>query len=138
MILRFLISGYCYAQTNAFSTHFLQIFLDDLFFARQAFSTQKTLKTYQYLSHPASSVPPNIFHCQHGGKILGSSQQWAKIKIIGGWRLNIGGMYPPIPRDLQPWVRLTITMCYCYRICKSLLYQIMLNRLLYPKILGVG
>ena len=31
-------------------------------------------------------------------------------------------------------VRLTITMCY--GICKSLLYQIVLNCLLYPKILG--
>ena len=32
--------------------------------------------------------PSNIFHYKHGGKILGISQQWAKIKIIGG-------MYPP-------------------------------------------
>ena len=39
MILRFLFSGSCYAQTHAFSTHFLQTFLGDLFFACQAFFT---------------------------------------------------------------------------------------------------
>ena len=44
MILRFLISGCCYTQTHAYSTHFLQIFLDDLFFACQAFFTHFFVK----------------------------------------------------------------------------------------------
>ena len=49
MILRSFISGFCYVQSHAFSTHFLQIFLDDLFFARQAFVSHflyKCLKSY--------------------------------------------------------------------------------------------
>ena len=107
MILRFLIFGSCYAQTHAFSAHFLHIF-DDLFFDCQALFThflQKSLKTYQYLSYLASSVPPNISHCQHGGKILRNSQQSAKNQNYWGDGGQIlGGDVSS--RDLQP--------CNCY------------------------
>ena len=95
MILIFAIFGSCYAQTHAFSTHFCE---DLFFFLARLFSHIFCKNPYQYLSYLASSIPPDIFQCHDGGKILGNSQQWAKIEIIGGNRGQIlGGMYPPIP-----------------------------------------
>ena len=81
--------------------HFLHIFLDDLFFLLTSLPGffHTFLKTYQYLSYLASSIPPDIFQCHDGGKILGNSQQ--KLKLLGGWRSNIEGIYiisPILPR----------------------------------------
>ena len=106
MTLKFLISGSCYAQSHAFSTHF-QIFFDDLFLLAKLFphiSCKNALKPINiyYMLHPP--YPKILFRAQHGGKILGNSQQWAKIKIIGGMEVKYwGDVSPPSPRDLQPW-----------------------------------
>ena len=77
---------------------FSRFFLITFFLLVKLFFTHflhKCLKTYQYLLYLASSIPPNIFHSQHGGKILGNSQQWAKVKIIEGMEVKYWGMYPP-------------------------------------------
>ena len=56
MILRFLISGSCYAETHAFSTHFIQIFLDDFFLLARLFS---------HISCRSPLKPINIYHILH-------------------------------------------------------------------------
>ena len=109
MILKFLISGSCYVQTHAFSTHFLQIFFDDLFFARQAFFThflQKCLKTYQFLLYLASSVPQSTFLFPAWWKNIREFPAMGKNQNYWGWHGGqiLGGC---IPRDLQPWSQVT-------------------------------
>ena len=120
MILRFLSLDFAMSKVMLFLLIFSRFFLITFFFARQVFFTHflyKYLESYQYLSCVASSVPSNFFHSWHGGKILGNSKYWAKIKTIGGWRSKIkiiggmeakywgGGCIPPSPRDLQPCIQ---------------------------------
>ena len=61
MILKFIISGSCYAQTHAFSAHFLLIFLHDLFFARQASNIGGM---YDVSPHPPGICSPVPGVCQ--------------------------------------------------------------------------
>ena len=94
VILKFRISGSCDAQTHAFFTHFLQIFFDNFFLLAKLFShisCKNALKPYRILHPP---YPKILFRSRHGGKILGNSQQWAKIKIIGenGGQILGGGV----------------------------------------------
>ena len=96
MILKFLISGSCYAQTHAFSTHFLQIFLMTFF----------CFKTYQYLSYLASSVPQNTFSFPAWYKNIREFPAMSKNLNYWGVEVKYWEMYPPSPGDLQPCIHL--------------------------------
>ena len=108
MILRFLISGSCYAQSHAFSTNFLQIFLDDLFLLAKLFShiscknPLKPINIYHILHLPY----PQIFSLLAWWKNISNGQ---KSKLLGDGGQILGGCIPPPPpRDLQPWLMLSM------------------------------
>ena len=99
--------NFCYVQNSCFSTHLPLIFWWPFFCSPSFFPhfLLKCLNIYKYLSYLVSSTPspPIIFRCRHGRKILGCTQQWAKIEIIGrDWGQILGGGGGCIPRDLQP------------------------------------
>ena len=110
IILRFLIPGSCYAQTHVFPTPFLQIFLDDLFFARQPnlfshVSCKNPLKRINvYILHLPYPPPPKYFSLPAWWENIRELPAMGKNQNYwGGWRSNIrGGCIPPSPWDLQP------------------------------------
>ena len=53
---------------------------------------------------PCMLRPPKSFPLEPSLKNIGACWAMGKIKIIGGMEVKYwGGMYPPSPRDLQPW-----------------------------------
>ena len=98
-------------SNSCFSTHFPLIFWWP-FFCSPSFFPHFLLKclniyNYKYLSYLVSSTPspPIIFRCRHGRKILGCTQQWAKIEIIGrDWGQILGGCIPHPPGFAALWV----------------------------------
>ena len=116
MILRFLICGSCYAQIHAFSTHFFQIFLYDIFLLAKLFS---------HISCKNPLKPINIYHVLHLPKYFSLPTWWKNItefpamgKSQNYWGEGMEVKYwgDVSPRNLQPWIYMYSTST-SYRRC---------------------
>ena len=99
MILRFLISGSCYAQSHAFSTHFLRIFLNDLFLLAKLFRT--------FLVKIVKNLPIFIICCIfHTPNFFSLPVWWKNIRQFPAMGKNQnywgGGDVSPPPRICSP------------------------------------
>ena len=92
MILKFLISGSCYAQTHAFSTHFLQFFLMTFFYFFKIFFCSPG-----FFLHIPCKNPKNLSIF-----IISYIFRTPRYISVPAWRKNMRG-FPAMGKNQNYW-----------------------------------